>query len=61
LVPYPAGSPLFGLILQLSFHRVDHVAGDLWGKDAEIVGKDDKDQPQEEAPPVFPKVFIYSL
>ena len=39
-------------------HRVYHVPGQLWRKDAEIVGEYDEYKAQHKMPAVLPEIFI---
>ena len=48
-------------VAEFFFHGIDHVTCHLWGKDAEIVGKDDEQEAPEKAPAVFPEIFIDCL
>jgi hypothetical protein len=50
--------PGFYGFAEMLLEEVEYVAGDLRGQDGKIVGKDDKDDPENEAEPVFIEIRV---
>ena len=60
--PLPPFDPfLLDVGPQLAFDRIDDIARDLRTEDLKIVGQDDKNEAQKEAPAVFPEILVYGL